>query len=278
MTVDRATLAGIPGLAVRYRSGEFSAAEYAAIYVLVWQLACYGNCFALRRSRRDPKPDGAATLARFEELSSSERTVWLIDFLGRHDLRGVRRRVNVALIGWLKDEWRLSLCESVPGVREVLRMQILGTRPVTVIAGYPRLLEPVQEKSDAFSFVRHDLEHAWQFFRDPESHDAQRRFAQMLDRALEQGVFTPYVADPVFSEKLDYLAADMNTHVMHSLQYLRAILLDFHLRAEGKGPREQLSAESRAHLHRCLAGFDDNVGLGEDSLAVPGFAATAIRH
>ena len=205
MNADHAMLAGLAPLAARHRAGELPAAEYAACYVLRWQLARHGSRFALRRSRRDLKPNGATTCARFEESPAGERAARLVDFLERYDLREVRRRVNVALIGWLKGEWKLTLCEGVPGVREVLRMQVRGTRPVTVIAAYPRLLEPVQEKSDAFAFVRHDLEHAWQFFHDPERHGAQRRFAQMLDLALEQGVFTPYAADPVFCEKLDDL-------------------------------------------------------------------------
>jgi hypothetical protein len=55
----------------------------------------------------------------------------------------------------------------------------------------------------------------------------------------------------------------MNTHVVHSLQYLQAILLEFHLRVEGKGPSDQLSSESRADLQRCLAGFCVGLGFAE---------------
>src|SRR3990172_9063934 len=100
MIVDHAMLAGLSRTAARYRAGEFSAAEYAAYYVLVWQLARHDRRFALRRSRRDPKPDAAAWCARVEQAPAGGRVALLADFLERHDLRGVRRRVNIALIGW----------------------------------------------------------------------------------------------------------------------------------------------------------------------------------
>ncbi|MBI3898029.1 MAG: hypothetical protein HY308_07000 [Gammaproteobacteria bacterium] len=246
-------------LAARYHAGEFPAAQYAARYVLLWQFLRYGNRLAQRRSHRDPRPDGAVWWAQLEALPRADAAARLAELLERYDLREVRRRVNIALVGWLRGAWQLTLCEHVPDTREVLRMQTRGTRPVTLIADYPRLLAPVHDKADAFAFVCHDLEHAWQFFHDPTQHIAQRQFAQRLDRAIEQGTFATYVADPVFAEKFAYLAADMNTHVMHSLQYLRAILLEFYLRAEGKATHERLSAAARVAIDRCLAGLCDGV-------------------
>ena len=253
--IERATLARLPQLAARYHAGELTPAEYAASYLFYWQFARHGRRLAQRRSHADPKPEGGAWIAELDASMSRERAARLIYFLERYDLREVRRRVSIALIGWLRGVWELTLREQVPTVRDVLRMQVRGTRPVTVIADYPRLLEPVLEKPDAFAFICHDLEHAWQFFHDPDRHRSQRRFAQLLDDAIEQGRFARYLTNPVFAEKFDYLAADMNTHPAHSLQYLRAILLEFHLHAEGKGPRDQLTAESHAHIHRCLADF-----------------------
>jgi hypothetical protein len=230
-------------------------AEYAARYVLCWQQARHGSRLAQRRSRRLPKPDGRAWLAQLDQSAPRECEALLVDVLCNYDLREVSRRVNLALLGWLRGQWTLTLCENVPSPREVLRMQARGTRPATAVAEYPRLLEPVLGKPDAFAFLCHDLEHAWQFFRDPAQHDSQKRFARRLDRAVEQGMFRQYLDDADFAGKFHYLAADMNTHVAHSLQYLRAILLDWHLRAEGKGSRDRLSPGSRARLDRWLADF-----------------------
>jgi hypothetical protein len=255
MQQDSGKFIALSELARRYQNGDFTPPVYAARFVLHWQMLQHGARLAQRRSRRYPKPDGTAWLTELDTLAPPDAAAFLTHMLERHDLRGVSRRVNVALAAWLRGAWELRLCERVPQTREVLRMQIDGTRPVTVIAEYPRLLEPIDDKANAFAFVCHDLEHAWQFFHDGERHIAQRRFAQELEGAIERGVFAPYADDPEFARKFDYLAADMNTHIAHSLQYLRAILLDFHLRAEAKASTDRLAPESRERLRRCLSNF-----------------------
>jgi hypothetical protein len=252
---DPAEFAPLLRFAQRYRAGELPPAAYTAGYVLYWQRLRQGERLAQRLSRSDPTPDAGAWFVELDRLGGAASVTFLADLLERYNLRTVSRRVNLALVGWLRGSWPLSLCEQVPSTRDVLRMQIEGTRPVTVIAEHPRLLQPVEDKADAFAFVCHDLEHAWQFFHDRERHLAQRRFAAELECAIERGVFAPYVADPLFASKFDYLAAEMNTHVAHSLQYLRAILLEFLLRAEAKAPNDRLSDAARARLHQCLAVF-----------------------
>lgn len=258
MTVpDLQTLSVIPALAARYRAGDLSPAEYATRYLLLWQVARHGQRVGQRRSRFDDKPDGVAWLVELEALPSYARAARLIEILERYELRHVSVRITTALVGWLRGAWQIELCEKIPSVREVLRLQTGGARPVTVIGEYPRLLSPVLEKPDAFSFLCHDLAHAWQFFHDPVQCLAQQRFAQLLEQAIEHDVFAEYVVDPVFADKFDYLAADMNTHVFHSLQYLRAILLEFYLRAEGQDPRAQISPGARQRLEQCLRYFQE---------------------
>jgi hypothetical protein len=276
VTLDRTALGDIAHLTARYRAREMGPAEYAACYVLRWQCARHGDRMALRRSRRDAKPHGAAWWTQLDGLPARERIAALVEFLDRYHLREISQRVNIALVGWLRGEWNLTLCENIPSVRDVLRMQTQGTRPVTVIAEYPRLCEPILDKSDGLAFICHDLEHAWQFFHDSERHAEQRRLAHWLERAIEQGVFASYTDDPVFAQKFDYLAADMNTHVVHSLQYLRAILLDFHLRAEGKAPNDQLCDTSRADLNRCIERFGAESGLV--AIGLMEFLALPVRN
>jgi hypothetical protein len=251
-------------LARRYREGGLQPAVYATRYLLQWQWLRHGTALAQRRSRRDDKPDGRAWFAHLDTLAPADAANFLASVLERYDLRGVRRRVNVALERWLRGAWPLTLYERVPAANDVLRMQIDGTRPITVIADYPRLIEPIEEKPDAFAFLCHDLEHAWQFFHDDERHLAQRCFARELACAIEKGVFAPYTQDPAFARKFDYLVADMNTHVAHSLQYLRAILLDFHLRAEDKTPHDSLSSDGRERLRACLRVFSASAHFIEE--------------
>lgn len=253
-------LSRAPALAAMVHTGALDGAAYVALYVLQWQVARYGRGVAQRRSRRDPPADGVEWLST--ALASPARSEFLADVFGRYELRGVRRRVGVTLQRWLRGDWRPTLLHAVPSPRAVLRMQAAGGRPVTVIGAYPRLLTPVLDKADAFAFVCHDLEHAWQFFHDPVRREAQQRFARRLEQAWTAGAFDACLADPVFADKFDYLAADMNTHVLHSLQYLRAILIEHHLRRAGLDPCARLPAPARAAVHAALAALIGDVELG----------------
>ncbi len=241
--VSQALLARLPDLAARWRAGEFEAPVFATMYFLIWQIATHGQPFASRKRKSDPRrPVAAEWLAVLETAQGHALRACLLDYLERYQFRGVIDNVPVALYQWLRGAWPLTLREDIPGPRDVLRMQARGTRPVTVLAAYPRLLRPVLKKPDAFAFFVHDLEHAYKFFYSPTLHAGQREFLTRLDEVVDRGVFEPYREDTGFSEKFDYLMSDMNTHPEHSRQYLRAILIEFHLRREGKALTAPLSA------------------------------------
>ena len=138
-------------------------------------------------------------------------------------------------------------------------MQVEGTRPVTVLSEWPRLHDPVLAKPNAFAFMVHDLEHAWKFFHNPEMHLQQRDFFRLLFTALEYGSFDVYLSDPAFSAKFDYLISDMNTHTMHASQFLRAILVEFHLRREGLHHPNDLPCAAREEVAGLMASL-----LGDD--------------
>lgn len=60
----------------------------------------------------------------------------------------------------------------------------------------------------------------------------------------------------------------MNTHVLHSLQYLRAIVIEYHLRRDGLDARARLSSASRAALRASLAAL-----IGDAKQCVDAFDA-----
>jgi len=235
-------LTRLPVLAARWRAGELAPAVFAALYFLFWLMATHGRQSAARRCRDDVRPDMAAWLADAETTDGAALQARLLDRLGRYQFRGVIANVPSALVQWLRGAWPLILREDIPGPREVLRMQALGTRAVTAISAWPRLRAPVLKKPDAFAFFVHDLEHAHKFFHSPALHAAQCDFFNALEDAVDRGVFTPYFDDAVFVEKFHYLMSDMNTHPEHSRQYLRAILIEFYLRRERRTPAGALSA------------------------------------
>ena len=235
-------------LARRWRDGELNAAMFAALYFLLCQMARHGRHFAARKHKSDTRPDAGAWLEIIVALPLTSLQGRIVDWLDGYQFRGVIGNVSVALLHWLRAGWPLVLRADVPLPLELLRMQARGTRVVTAITDWPRWHEPVLNKPDAFAFFLHDLEHAYKFFHAPELYASQCAFFSRLETAFDRGVFTLYLENHEFAGKFNYLMSDMNTHPEHSLQYLRAILIEFYLRRERKALTEPLGSDDEREI------------------------------
>jgi hypothetical protein len=239
-------------LARRRRGGEIGDAVYASLYFLCWQTALHGRRCAARKHRRDPRPDALAWWDELRGMDDEEARERLLHYLQRYGFLEVIANVPAALCAWLRGQWPLTLCEHIPDPEEVLRMQVRGTRPVTILREYPRLFQPVLNKANAYAFMVHDLEHAYKYFHDAELHRGQKGFFTAIERMLRQGVLDNYRRDSSFAGKFAYLIGDMNTHAEHSVQFLRAILVEYHLRREHKPPAGVLSTQARAAIEAIM--------------------------
>lgn len=238
----------ISALTTRWRAGELCDAAFAACYFLHWQIHLHGRRFAARRYKHDARPDPAQWLNELTQVHGAARDDVLIRYFERYQFLGVIPNVNIALAAWLRGLWPLVLCEHVPLPAAVLDLQARGLRPVTLICDATRARQPVLRKPDAFVFMTHDLEHAYKFFHDARLHVLQRSLFAVLQVAQQRGVFAAYDHDAEFRTRFDYLISDMNTHPVHSLQYLRAILVEFHLRIEQGGVNEVLSLAAQSDV------------------------------
>jgi hypothetical protein len=231
----------IPETVDRWRNRSISAPAAAALYFLYWQIHLHGAQFASRRFKGDARPQGQLWLEMLTNLDGIELDQWLIQCFSRYQFKGVIGVVPLAMSEWLKGEWPLELMLHIPSPTEVLAMQVKGSRPVTLVVGESRMLRPVLTKTNGFQFLVHDLEHAHKFFADPVLHDSQRLLFAKLAEATDAPWLTDFLTDSVFRQKFEYLISDMNTHPMHSLLYLRAILVEAYLKREGKCVTEALS-------------------------------------
>ena len=247
-------------LVQRRRNGDIGDAAYAALYFLHWQAATHGRRFASRRFKQDPRPEHHIWLGDLERMGAGDARATLLHYFERYGFLGVIPNVGAALCAWLRGQWPLTLFERIPNPLEVLRMQAQGTRPVTVIAEFPRSLQPVLTKPNAHAFMIHDLEHAYKYFHNPPLHAGQKRFFATIQREIERGMFADYRHDPIFAAKFDYLISDMNTHVMHSLQFLRAILIEFYLRSERKPANGALSPAACTRVNAIM----ESLGLDRE--------------
>jgi len=252
-------LTRLPGLAARWRAGEIDAAEFASLYFIHWQIATHGQAFASRKRKQDPRPDAAEWLAMIAASQGGTRRARLLDWLERYQFRGVIGNVTVALVQWLRGAWPLILREDIPSPRDILRWQARGTRAVTLITAWPRAREPVLNKSDAFAFFQHDLEHAYKFYHSPALYAGQCGFFARLEAAFDRGVFAPYFGDAEFVIRFHYLMSDMNTHPEHSRQYLRAILIEFYRRRERKTLTEWLNVAAERAIENVIRALETPV-------------------
>ncbi len=254
----------------RWDAGELPDAAYAASYFLLWQLHVHGRSFASRTTRHVVGPDPLAWRETLLFQAGAELREALALWLAHYRFLHVSPPVSGALRGWLLDAWPLRLMLRIPSPGEVLAMQAGGERPVTLIP-LPRARQPVLGKANGFAFLVHDLEHAWKFCGEARSFRLQRLFFGLLQQAHAGGCFAPFLDDPAFADRFDYLISDMNTHPVHGLRYLHAVLIEHWLRQEGKGPAESLSVCSRRQLHAFFAML---AGMWR----FPALPARALRH
>lgn len=235
-----------------WRNGAYGDAEYAARCFLNWTINTYKNRAAARKKKSDPRPDPIHWQHQLTTLRGIDATLFIADILSRHNFFGIIPNASCALMRWVKGEWPLTLCQHIPAPKAVLRMQLEGTRPITVISDPERAEGPIMHKKNALEFLVHDLEHGYKFFHDPEQLRAQREFFCAISNILQSGLLRRHLQEEIFAERFDYLISDMNTHPAHSLQYLRAILVEHGLRQEHKGSRDPLTTEAQAEINHIV--------------------------
>lgn len=165
-----------------------------------------------------------ALLRRSKSAPSVESLTQPAALLEHYNLKGVREDSHLGLLNWLQGRYPLELRHDIPSPRQMLEAQCAGRRFVTLLNKTEQQFEPIGRHAGAYEFLLHDLEHAHKFFGG-EFH-GQVRFFNLLKLALDKGALKEFEGDPVFVTALEYLMADMNSHPVHMLKYLKAILLE----------------------------------------------------
>jgi len=142
--------------------------------------------------------------------------------------RGVALDSHEGMVGWIEGRYPLTLLLDVPTPNEMLAYQCLGRRYVTLPLRECDQLRPHGRHADACDFLLHDLEHAHKFFADAEIHRGQVRFFRALQISLP--AFAQWEEDSTFVKDLDYLKSDMNSHPVHLVKFLKAIVLSAEIR------------------------------------------------
>jgi hypothetical protein len=149
----------------------------------------------------------------------------LVKLLEGQRLKGYSSRVSDCLENWLAKNWDLKLLEGIPYPSQVHSMQCLGVRPVTMITDESLWGKPIRDHKNELDFMVHDLEHAANFHKSPMWKRTQVAFFNHLVKTEQ--VIKPHLKNQRFRLKYEYLIADMNSHVLHLILFLRASLLEY---------------------------------------------------
>jgi hypothetical protein len=186
-----------------------------------------------------------------------------LSWLRLFHFKGVRQDPQDGLIGWLEDRYRLQLRADIPSPLEMLNAQCEGLRYVTLLPRWENQFVPYGRHAGALEFTLHDLEHAQKFFATTELQVGQQRFFCRLRNCLDQ--LLQLDASQEFVTALEYLMADMNSHPLHLVKYLKATLLNVFARSNRRQDYEAYCAELFAGW-----GFDHEQLISLQRINAPG--------
>jgi hypothetical protein len=220
--------------------GTYSPAEICARYILLHLHARHpAQWLSGPRLKPKDRPPGPA-LAQLEELGISlsrkqreklQPLTGIKEIIQYFFFRGVVLDSSEGLAGWLEERYPLRLRLDIPSPDEMLAIQCQGLRYVTLLLEDEQQFQNYGRHQDACDFLLHDFEHAHKFYVDRQTHLGQVRFFQALSRTLSS--FALWDNDPAFGKDLDYLKSDMNSHPVHLLKYLKAVVLSAEMRRTG---------------------------------------------
>jgi hypothetical protein len=195
-----------------YQDQQISAAELCGSYIELFLQNFYKS-----------KPFGAKLPPQSLKLARGSTYLknWEI-----FSFKGIKLATNRSLIQWHNGDYPLELHFNIPTPLEVLRIQSLGKRCVSIMAYHEQVIEYQKLDRDPVSFLIHDLIHADQFYFQNEMYRCQRVLNQIFySLYLQQHWDLYFDFQPEFKSKLDYVFSDMNAHPIHLLKVLKSDLV-----------------------------------------------------
>lgn len=190
-------------------------------------------------------------LRPFSQLKKIDPTLKrpLIDFCGFWRWKKVPLIAWKSLQGWHSGKFPLQLRFDIPNPEDLLALQRQGQRCVSVFCETKDLKKIHEHHRDAFLFTLHDLEHAWQFFSNPEIFHYQKEWCRLLDQAFIKGPWKTFI-DFSLQDQLNYIISDMNSHPWHTFLTLQHLWRQNWKRRLNKTLKEKLTDEEELECER----------------------------
>lgn len=132
-----------------------------------------------------------------------------------------------ALYHFYSGQYPLEILCYEPDPLELLQFQIQGKRILTFNPNFREWPTLKYGERDPLSFWLHDLIHAEHFFSDPQNRQGQVGFYRFIHEILSHKILDAILLNDEFNKSFCYLISDMNSHPIHLIKTLKA-LLDIH--------------------------------------------------
>lgn len=157
-----------------------------------------------------------------QEFGRVENSDLLTQFVGQR-YRGLPSAVPRSLAAWAQGQYPLRLHFRSLSVEEVLSLQAAGQRCVSLMMTPDEILHFEHEGRDFISFLIHDLVHSDHLMSQPHSYRRQILFARWMSEIWKDKAAWTSSLTLEQRERLEYIAADMNSHLIHLLKTLKAL-------------------------------------------------------
>lgn len=144
----------------------------------------------------------------------------------QYNLKGIPLAASQAMYKWSIGKYPIVLLDYIPSSRELLKMQSLGKRCITIILNESEITKLVLNSRDPMSFIVHDLEHAEQFFANKNSIQGQLGFYKMINLVMDkEELKTRLKIDRTLKDEFHYVVSDMNAYVIHLLKCFKSAIV-----------------------------------------------------
>lgn len=148
----------------------------------------------------------------------------VLDFLSTVKIKPIPEAAMSGLFHFFTGDYQLEVLSYEPNPTEVLYYQIQNKRILTFDDDTTTWIDKKYGERDVLSFILHDLIHAEHFLGDSQKRQSQIGFYKFTKLILDNNLVDEFLLSAEFNNQFCYLISDMNSHIIHLLKTLRAII------------------------------------------------------
>lgn len=148
----------------------------------------------------------------------------LSEFCNQIKIKPLPKTAHSALFHFQQRNYPMIITQSEPSPYELLDIQIGGKRVVTFEPNFKLWPDLMYEKRDPLSFWIHDLIHAEHFFESDLKKHSQIAFYKFAKDVSDLPSIQNLLQSEAFAEKFHYIISDMNSHPLHLMVTLKAVI------------------------------------------------------